>query len=264
MSSLLYDVKNGVAYLTMNRPEVRNALSSEMRIEIHKRLEQVDGDDQVRCVVLRGAGKHFLAGGDISMFLEHVEQTSDIRRAHFTNRIQYLHPIMYLMRRIRKPILASVQGAAAGAGVSLALSCDLVMASEEAFFTLSYTGIGCSPDSSASFQLPRVVGTKKAMEMALLAERYSASEVADMGMINWVVPGDELEKRTCKLAERIAAGPTQAYANTKRLIWQSLGNSLETQLQQEAESFGDCTATDDWVEGINAFNEKRRPVFRGK
>lgn len=264
MEPLLYEFENGVAYLTMNRPEARNALSTEMRDGLRQRLEQIEADNEIRCVVLRGAGTHFLAGGDVKSFLEYTELTPDARQVRFTNRIHDLHPIMYLMRRLRKPILASVQGAAAGAGVSLALCCDLVMASEEAFFTMSYTGIGGSPDGSGSFQLPRTIGVKKAMEVALLGDRISAREAVDMGMINWAVPDDELEERTKKMAERLGRGPTQAYANTKRLILQSLNNSLETQLQAEAETFGDCARTDDWIEGIKSFNEKRKPQFLGK
>ncbi|NYT78831.1 enoyl-CoA hydratase [Alcaligenaceae bacterium] len=264
MSVLLYEVENGVAYLTMNRPEARNALSTEMRDELRQRFEQVSSDDEVRCVVLRGAGTHFMAGGDVKSFAETADMSPEARRVYFTNRIHLLHPIMYLMRSLRKPILASVQGAAAGAGVSIAMCCDLVMAAEDAFFSLAYSGIGCSPDGSSTYQLPRIVGVKKAMEMALLGDRFNAREAADMGMINWVVPSDELQSQTRKMAERLAQGPTHAYGNTKRLILQSLNTSMETQLQAEAESFGDCTATDDWVEGVTAFKEKRKPHFTGK
>ncbi|WP_417518639.1 enoyl-CoA hydratase/isomerase family protein [Marinobacter sp.] len=264
MSDLLYSVENGVAYFTMNRPEARNALSTEMREQIRQRLEQIRSDDEVRCIVLRGSGKHFIAGGDVKGFMEFTEWTPEQRRARFTRRVQELNPIMYLMRSLNKPILASVQGAAAGAGVSLALCCDLVMACEKAFFTLAYTGIGTTPDGAGTYQLPRLVGVKKAMELALLGDRFSAQEAADMGMINWVVPEGTLEERTKVMAERLAKGPTHAYGNTKRLILQSLSSSLEAQLQAEAESFGDCTATDDWVEGVRAFNEKRKPQYTGK
>ena len=264
MSVLLYKVENGVAYLTMNRPEARNALSTEMRGQLRERLEQISSDDEVRCVVLQGAGDHFMAGGDVKSFLEFTELTPEQRRARFTNRIHDLHPIMYLMRGLKKPILASVQGAAAGAGVSIAMCCDLVMACEKAFFTLAYTGIGGSPDGSGSYQLPRAVGVKKAMEIALLGDRFTAQQAADMNMINWVVPEGTLQERTRAIAERLASGPTHAYGNTKRLILQSLSSSLEAQLQAEAESFGDCTTTDDWIEGVRAFNEKRKPQFTGK
>jgi len=264
MSVLLYQVENGVAYLTMNRPEARNTLSTEMRGLLRERLEQISSDDEVRCVVLRGAGDHFMAGGDVKSFMEYTEMPKEERRVRFRNRIHDLHPIMFLMRSLKKPILASVQGAAAGAGVSIALCCDLVMASEKAFFTLAYTGIGGSPDGSGTYQLPRTVGIKKAMEIALLGDRFTAQEAADMNMINWVVPEGTLEERTRAMAERLANGPTRAYGNTKRLLLQSMSTSLEAQLQAEAESFGDCTTTNDWVEGVRAFSEKRKPQFTGK
>lgn len=263
MSDLLYQVKNGVAYLTMNRPEMRNALSPDMRDNFRQRLGQIEANDEIRCIVIRGSGKHFLAGGDVKSFLEFTKLEPEVRRERFINRILDLHPIMFAMRRLKKPILASVQGAAAGLGVSLALCCDLVMASEDAFFALSYTGIGGSPDGSATFHLPRVVGVKKAMEMALLGDRITAKEAAELGMINWVVPDAELKERTRELAERLAEGPTQAYAAVKRLILQSLNTSLEAQLQAEAEAFGGCASTADWVEGVTAFNEKRTPRFIG-
>ncbi|MDC0662969.1 enoyl-CoA hydratase/isomerase family protein [Marinobacter sp. SS21] len=263
MSQLLYEVENGVAYLTMNRPEARNALSLDMRTELCQRLEQLEADDSVRCVVLRGAGEHFLAGGDVRAFMEFTQLTAEERRRTFTHRIHQLHLIMFAMRRLAKPVIASVQGAAAGAGVSLALCCDLVIAAEDAFFTLAYSKIGASPDGSASYYLPRVVGAKKAMEMALLADRYSASEARELGMINWVVPNAELKARTRELAERLARGPTRAFANTKRLLQQSLNTPLEAQLQAEAELFGDSATSDDWVEGVRAFNEKRTPEFNG-
>ena len=257
MTHLLYEVENNVAYLTMNRPEARNALSIEMRQKLLETLQTLEADDNVRCVVLRGAGEHFLAGGDVKSFMEFTELTPQQRRLTFVNRIHGLNTIMYTMRRLRKPIIASVRGAAAGAGVSLALCCDLVVAAEDAFFTLAYSHIASSPDGGASYYLPRLVGTKRAMEIALLGDRYTAGQALDMGLINRVV-----ETRT--LAERLASGPTKAYDNIKKLILESSDNSLEEQLQSEAETFGDSAMAEDWVEGVRAFNEKRPPKFTGR
>jgi len=265
MSHLLYEVENGVAYLTMNRPEVRNALSLEMREQLLRVFQELETDASVRCVVLRGHGEHFMAGGDVKSFFDFTKLTPAERRVTFINRIQAnLNGLISTMRRLNKPIIASVNGAAAGAGVSLALSCDLVVASDNAFFTLAYSHIASSPDGGATYFLPRLVGTKKAMEIALLGDRFGAQEAKDIGMINRVVPADELEAQTRALAERLAKGPTKAYGNIKKLISSSLEHSLEYQLQAEAETFGDTVTADDWVEGVTAFNEKRKPVFSGR
>ncbi|MEP1214163.1 MAG: enoyl-CoA hydratase-related protein [Marinobacter sp.] len=265
MSHLLYEKKSGVAYLTMNRPEVRNALSLEMREKLLTTLQILESDSAVRCVVLRGKGEHFMAGGDVKSFMEFTRLTPAERRLTFINRIHTnLNGIMYTMRRLNKPIIASVSGAAAGAGISLALNCDLVIASDDAFFTLAYSRIASSPDGGATYYLPRLVGTKKAMEIALLGDRFTAAEARDMGMINRVVPAADLEEQTQKLAERLAKGPSKAYGNIKQLILQSSENSLEQQLQSEAETFGATVMAEDWVEGVSAFNEKRKPQFTGR
>jgi 2-(1,2-epoxy-1,2-dihydrophenyl)acetyl-CoA isomerase len=179
-------------------------------------------------------------------------------------RIHDLHTIMFAMRRMPKPIIASCQGAAAGAGVSMALACDLVIASEDAFFTLAYCKIGTSPDGSSSFHLPRTVGIKKAMEIALLGDRFDAQTAKDMGMINFVVKTEVLEAETLKLASRLASGPTHVYGNTKALFYRSLESEFESQLQAEAEYFADCASRADFREGVTAFIEKRQPQFTGK
>lgn len=265
MTDLLYEVQDGVAYLTMNRPEVRNALSLDMREKLLNTFQSLEADRSVRCVVLRGSGEHFMAGGDVKSFMEFTPLTPCERRQVFINRIhRNLNGIMYAMRRLSKPIIASIRGAAAGAGVSVALSCDLVVASEDAFFTLAYSRIASSPDGGATYHLPRLVGTKKAMEIALLGDRFTAEEAQKLGIVNRVVSTEDLESETRKLAERLASGPTIAYGNIKKLIIQSSENSLDQQLQAEAETFGETVMSEDWVEGVSAFNEKRPPRFTGK
>lgn len=264
MPDLLVDINDGIATLTFNRPEARNALSLELRAQLREALQACEFDDAVRCIVMRGAGGHFMAGGDVKSMATKIDQPTNKLRAEFMNRIHDLHPIMYTMRRMAKPIIASVEGAAAGAGVSMALAADLVIAAEDSYFTLAYVHIGTSPDGSASFHLPRAVGIKKAMEIALLGERFDARAAQSIGMINFVVPTAELSAETDKLARRLANGPTHVYGNTKRLLYRSLENEFEAQLQLEAETFADCAIRADFREGVTAFIEKRKAKFTGK
>ena len=263
MAHLDLDITDGVATLTMNRPEARNALSMEMRAQLIEVLHDIEHNDTVRCVVLKGAGDHFMAGGDVKGMSESIKKDPSDVRKEFLLRIHDLHPIMFAMRRMPKPIIASCRGAAAGTGVSMALACDLVIAADDAFFTLAYCKIGTSPDGSSSFHLPRAVGITKAMEIALLGDRFVAQEAKDIGMINFVVPNAELDAETAALAQRLAAGPTHVYGNTKALFYRSLESEFESQLQAEAEYFADCASRADFREGVSAFVEKRSPNFTG-
>jgi 2-(1,2-epoxy-1,2-dihydrophenyl)acetyl-CoA isomerase len=264
MSHLEISRDGAVATLTMNRPEARNALSMEMRSRLTEVLHDIEQDDSIRCVVLTGAGDHFMAGGDVKGMGDSIIKPPKEIRQEFLLRIHDLHTIMYAMRRMPKPIIASCRGAAAGAGVSMALACDLVIAADDAFFTLAYCKIGTSPDGSSSFHLPRAVGIKKAMEIALLGDRFDATTAKDMGMINFVVPSAELATETQNLAQRLAAGPTHVYGNTKALFYRSLESEFESQLQAEAEYFADCASRPDFREGVTAFIEKRAPRFTGQ
>ena len=187
-SDLIVSVENRVGYLTLNRPEVRNALSEDIVTGMRDQLVAWERDAAVRAVVLRGAGEHFQSGGDVKRMATVAGLPPAERRAMFEQRIHNLHPVMYLMRRLRKPIIASVQGAAAGAGMSLMMACDLVIAAEGAFFTLAYIHIGTSPDGGSTYFLPRTVGMKKAMEIALLGERFDARTAQQWGLVNFVVP----------------------------------------------------------------------------
>lgn len=261
---LLVEKKNGIATLVMNRPESRNALSIEMRQKLFDVMTDIETDDSVRCVVIKGAGEHFMAGGDLKAFKDIVKLPADERRKTFEARIHGLHPTMFTMRRMQKPIIASVQGAAAGFGLSLAMACDMVIAADNAFFTLAYINIATTPDGSGSYSLAQMVGLKKAMEIAMLGDRFDAEEAKRLGLVNFVVPTANIDEETDKLATRLANGPTVAYGRTKQLMHASLQNSMETQLAMEAESFAACAATEDWAEGITAFAEKRKPVFKGK
>ena len=263
MADLKVTQQGSIATLTMNRPEARNALSMEMRAELCSALHDIEMDDSVRCVVLKGEGEHFMAGGDVKGMGESIKKSSEEIKKEFLLRIHDLHPIMFAMRRMPKPIIASCRGAAAGAGVSVALACDLIIAAEDAFFTLAYCKIGTSPDGSSSFHLPRAVGIKKAMEIALLGDRFDAQTAKDIGMINFVVPNDQLDAETDALANRLANGPTHVYGNTKALFYRSLESEFESQLQAEAEYFADCASRPDFKEGVTAFIEKREAKFTG-
>lgn len=263
MADLEMTRTDNIVTLTMNRPEVRNALSLEMRSLLNDALHDIEHDVSVRCVVLKGEGEHFLAGGDVKGMSESIKKSPQEIKKEFVLRIHDLHPIMFAMRRMPKPIIASVRGAAAGAGVSIALACDLVIASEDAFFTLAYCHIGTSPDGSATFHLPRTVGIKKAMEIALLGDRLDAKTAQEWGLINFVVPTDKLLEETDKLAARLAKGPTHVYGNTKALLYRSIQSEFEAQLQAEGESFSDCASRADFREGVTAFVEKRQANFTG-
>lgn len=264
MSCLLILREGPVATVVFNRPESRNALDPAMRALLRDALLALETDDDIRCIVMKGVGEHFMAGGDLKSISSVINQPPAALHGQFLLRLHDLNSIMYTMRRMAKPIIASVAGATAGAGVSLALAADLIIADENAFFTLAYCHLGTTPDGGASFQLPRVVGIKKAMEIALLGDRFDARAAQAIGMVNFVSATGQLAAETNRLAERLATGPTRAYGNTKRLLYRSLENEFEAQLQLEAELFADCATRADFREGVTAFVEKRRPRFTGK
>ena len=258
------DIQGSIATITFNRPEARNALSQEMRDGLGDFTAQVELDPNVRCVVLRGAGGNFMAGGDIKRFKARQHIPHEQRKAEILKGIHSLHFAIYRLRRMPKPVLACVEGAAAGAGVSLVAACDLAIASGDSFFILAYANIGLSPDGSSTYFLPRMMGMKRAMELILPPERFDAETAREYGLINRVVPSAELPTETAKLAERLANGPTVAYGRAKALMESSLNTTLETQLELEGLAIADCMVTADHEEGVNAFLEKRTPVFKGR
>lgn len=263
MSDVIVERAGGIVTLTLNRPQARNALSDEMVRSLDEAFTAGEREAGVRAYVIRGVGEHFMAGGDVKKFYANRSKSAEQRRADSERGVHQLHLLIYKMRRAPQPIVASVRGAVAGFGVSLMLACDLAIAAADAFFTLAYCHIGLSPDGSSTWSLPRIVGTRKAMELALLGERFQAGEALRLGLVNRVVPVAALGDETAKLASRLASGPGRAYAHTKRLIDASLGNSLETQLQMEGVALADCMASDDLNEGAAAFVEKRAPRFKG-
>jgi 2-(1,2-epoxy-1,2-dihydrophenyl)acetyl-CoA isomerase len=263
-NEIIAEKSKSVLTLTLNRPEVLNALNGPLTDQLFDHLAAAENDPAIRCVVIRGGGGHFMAGGDLKLFHGELNRPAEERRRHFEKFVYLVHPLVQAIKRLPKPVVASVEGAAGGFGVSLMLACDLVIAADTSFYTMAYCSIGTSPDGSSTYFLPRNVGLKKAMELALLCERFDAATAKELGMVNWVVPAAELNAETAKLAQRLASGPTRAYGNTKRLLNASLHSTLDEQLQAEAESFADCAASGDFVEGITAFVEKRKAKFKGK
>jgi 2-(1,2-epoxy-1,2-dihydrophenyl)acetyl-CoA isomerase len=255
--------EDGVRVISLNRPEALNALDRNLMLGLRDAVFAAEHDRSVRCVVIRG-GEHFMAGGDLKWFFELIEGRSAAeKRVLFQNFVHEVHAIIISLRRMGKPVIASVNGAAAGFGLSLALACDLAIAADTAYFTLAYSLIGASPDGGSTFALARSVSSKKAMEIALLGERFDAATAERLGLVNRVVPAASLEGETMKLAARLAAGPTAVYGRTKALLNNSLANSLESQLQHEAEAFAQSAAEPDFAEGLRAFIEKRKAVFKG-
>lgn len=257
---VLLAIEGGVATITLNRSEVLNALDDKMIRALRDAAEEVHESPAVRAVLLRGAGPAFLAGGDVALFHSHLAELP----AMIISLGRELNRAILALRRMGKPVLASVHGAVAGAGMSLLGAADLAIAADDTRFTLAYANIGASPDGGSSYFLPRTVGYKKAMEIALLPDMFDAGTAKSLGLVNWVVPAAELAERSEKLVRRLAEGPSFAYAQSKALINQSLDASMESQLEAEIQAFSRCARTADLAEGVRAFVEKRKPVFTGK
>ncbi len=262
-SSVLLDRDGALATLTLNRPDALNTLDLAMMDALVAHATALAGDPDVRCVVVRGAGKHFMAGGDLRTFAEKLDAPAAERQAWFTAMVQGLHAAIEHLRRMPAPVIASVHGAVAGFGLSLVGACDLAVAADDAYFASAYRNIALTPDGGGTYTLPRLVGAKKAMELLALGERFDAQEALRLGIVNRVVPRESLAAATQAWVDSILAGPHAALTGMKRLLQRSSTSTLSEQLQAEALSFGQCTATADFVEGIEAFLAKRPPRFGG-
>jgi 2-(1,2-epoxy-1,2-dihydrophenyl)acetyl-CoA isomerase len=259
--TLLLARDGAVATLTLNRPESLNVLNADMIEALVAQTTMLARDATVRCVVVRGAGKHFMAGGDIRMFAEQLGNPAAQREREFAAIIERVHATIEQLHRMPQPVVASVHGAVAGFGLSLMGACDLALAADTAYFTSAYRHIGLTPDGGSTWTLPRLVGVKKAMEIVLLGDRFDAQEALRLGLVNRVVPESTLGEATAALAQALAHGPALAIANGKRLVNQSLSQSLSVQLAAEAASFAACAARPDFTEGVRAFLDKRPPRF---
>ena len=252
--------RDGVATLTLNRPDAANSIDVPLGRDLMHAAIECDDDPDVRAVVLTGAGRMFCAGGDLRSFADAGPKIAS-RLKELT---AYLHAAISRLTRMDAPVVAAVNGMAAGAGFSLAIAADLVVASEAAGFVMAYTQAGLVPDGSSTFFLPRRIGDRRARELMLTNRRLSAAEALEWGLVNQVVAADQLLPTATKLAGALAAGPTRAYGAVKALLNESFEHGLEAQMELESRAIAGAAITADGQEGIRAFLEKRKPAFTGR
>jgi 2-(1,2-epoxy-1,2-dihydrophenyl)acetyl-CoA isomerase len=250
-------VESGVSLITLNRPDVLNSFNRRMAGELQAALGSAASDEAVRAVLLTGAGRGFCAGQDLGEALHANLDLGEIVRTSY-------NPIILAIRQLEKPVVCAVNGVAAGAGANLALACDIVVASEDASFVQSFSRIGLVPDTSGTFFLPRLVGPARATALMFLAEKVSATQALEWGMIYQVVPSAVLMESAMSTARNLAAMPTRGLALTKRALNESFANDLQSQLALEEEMQRQAGRTADYAEGVKAFLEKRKPVYTGR
>lgn len=260
LQTINYEKQGAIARMTLNRPNAFNAMSAQLCADLFEAVSEADADRDVRVLVVTGAGeKAYCAGGDVAEFRENIDRIN----MHIKKMTIPLHAAISRMIRMDKPVIAAINGVAAGAGMGLAMAPDLAIAAESARFNMAYTGIGATPDGGTTFFLPRIVGLRRAMEMTLLNRVLTAKEALEWGIVNKVVPDADLQKETGALAEKLAAGPTLAYGRAKKLLYMSFHNSPETQMEDESQSIAAMGETENFREGITAFAEKRKAKFTG-
>jgi 2-(1,2-epoxy-1,2-dihydrophenyl)acetyl-CoA isomerase len=257
--TLLYEVRDGVANITLNREKAANAIDLQMAKDLMYAALQADEDSEVRAVVIGATGKMFCAGGDLGAF----SAAGDAMPSLLKEMTTYLHAGISRFARMRAPVIASVGGTAAGAGFSLVCSTDLAICGESAKFTMAYTRVGLTPDGSSTYSLPRLIGTRRTLELMLTNRVLSAAEALEWGLVNRVVPDAELADATAKLANQLAKGATSAFGATKKLVLQSAGQTLETQMELETRGISDAARTDDAKAGLEGFLTKQPAKFPG-
>ncbi|MCZ6714177.1 MAG: enoyl-CoA hydratase-related protein [Deltaproteobacteria bacterium] len=257
--TLLYETRDGVAYITLNREAAANAINLQMGRDLMLVALRCDEDPGVRAVLIRAKGKIFCAGGDLGSFSSAGEGMPRLLKELTT----YLHAAISRFARMRAPVVAAVHGSAAGAGFSLACASDLLVCAESAKFTLAYTRVGLTPDGSSTYYLPRLIGTRRALELMLTNRVLSSQEALAWGLVNRVVADDQLAQESESLARQLATGPTLAFGGVKQLLLSSANESLETQMEHEARAIADAARSSDAREGIEAFFAKRRAKFNG-
>ncbi len=258
--SLVFELKDGVALIRLNRPEDGNALTLEMARELLGAAGRCDEDPQVRAVVLTGTGKMFCAGGDLKAFAAQGERVS----SYMKETTLAFHGAISRFNRMAAPVVAAINGTAAGGGLSLALATDIAVAGESAKFTMAYTRVGLSPDGGATYFLARLIGLRRAQEMVLLNPVLTAKQALEWGLINRVVPDDQVLPAALDLARQLSQSAPRALGEAKRLLLAGATDSLESQMEQESRTIAAMVGSADGQEGIAAFLAKRSPKFTGK
>ena len=258
--NLTVERANHVATLTLSRPEAYNALNMPLGRELFEASLELDDDPDVRCIVITGAGRAFCAGGDVKDFVDNLGRIG----SHIKELTTYLHGAVSRFCRSDKPVIMAINGIAAGGGFSFALSGDLVVAAESAKFTMAYSKIAATPDGSSSYFLPRLIGLRRAMELYFTNRVLTAREALEWGLVTRVVPDAELKSTVTALAAELAQGPTKSYGAAKRLLHQSTWESLETQMELEAQAIAASGRTEDFRAGVTAFAQKATPTFQGR
>ena len=254
---LLVTRQDAIATLLFNRPEAMNALDVPTARALLAAMQDIAQDTSVRAVLLKGAGRAFVAGGDLATLqADPVQGAADL--------LAPLNQALLLLQGLNAPVIAQVHGAAAGAGLSLVLMADYVIAAEGTRFNLAYINLGTSCDVGASWALPRIVGVRQALEIALLGEAFTADDALRLGLVNRLVPSAELDSTTAALAQRLANGPTLAYGAMKRLMRASMDHTLPEQLAAEKDAFVHCAGTEDFRAGVEAFHQRQSPQFVGR
>ena len=258
MSTILFEIKNNVAVITLNRPEKFNSFNREMALELQNRLDDCATDPAIRCIYITGGGKAFCAGQDLG------ELTGENPPGFEVILSEHYNPIVLRLRKIAKPIVCAVNGVAAGAGANIALACDIVVATASASFIQAFSKIGLIPDSGGTFTLPRLIGFQKASALMMLGDKVAAAEAERIGMIYKVFADETFAAESFALAETLSKMPTKGLAFTKMALNTSLDNSFTEQLHKEDELQYKAAHTSDYKEGVNAFLEKRTAVFTGR
>jgi 2-(1,2-epoxy-1,2-dihydrophenyl)acetyl-CoA isomerase len=256
--SVLLDIQDGVATITLNRPDVFNAFNDDQSYALQDALKSVTKDDSIRVVILTGAGKAFCSGQDLKDIAQKENRSlSDSLHKRY-------NPIIRAIRQLPKPVICRLNGVAAGAGCSLALACDMIIASEAASLIEVFVNVGLVLDSGSSYFLPRIIGAKKAFELSTMGTKVTAQQALQWGMVNQVVPTEELDAAVQKVANYYKSAPTKAVALMKKMLDKSYTSTLDEMLDYEAHCQDIASSSDDYKEGVKAFNEKRKPEFKGR